>query len=219
MQYYCAFDAHNLTQRIPTMSEDPTTYASLPPGGPAEPSPYAKLGGATNDAVGPADYNKQGYAYTGQPPPGYGQQTPPGYTYAAQPPPYNGQPQYAPAYPGQPPPGYPMYQTPTTVYVQNGVAYAANPNDVVVLVEDDGQDSGCAFFGRFLTCLREVRAVLFIPYRFAGMIFSWIPIIGWITFCMHYGAPPGSRRHRFARLACAIATVVFIINMVVVFTV
>jgi len=78
----------------------------------------------------------------------------------------------------------------------------------------------------------------------AGCYFSWIPIVGCITFCANREAaegarrggarralapcatglrltrplPTGSRRRKLAELSCKIAVAVFIINVIIVST-
>ena len=44
----------------------------------------------------------------------------------------------------------------------------------------------------------------------AGCVLSWIPICGWVNFCMNNSAPEGSKRKNLAKLSCYIATAVFV---------
>ena len=46
-------------------------------------------------------------------------------------------------------------------------------------------------------------------------IFSWIPIVGWVNFCSNSSAPEYSKRRKLAQISCAIASVVFLINVIV----
>eukprot|EP00245_Coleochaete_scutata_P009796 TRINITY_DN3312_c0_g1_i1.p2 TRINITY_DN3312_c0_g1~~TRINITY_DN3312_c0_g1_i1.p2 ORF type:complete len:145 (+),score=11.28 TRINITY_DN3312_c0_g1_i1:332-766(+) len=47
-----------------------------------------------------------------------------------------------------------------------------------------------------------------------GLIFSFIPIIGWITFCVNWPAPPGSKRRIFGIVAGVIGTIFFVISLI-----
>lgn len=47
-----------------------------------------------------------------------------------------------------------------------------------------------------------------------GCLFSWIPIIGFITCCYHIDAPPLSRREYFAHRACCVATIIVVVNLI-----
>ena len=50
-----------------------------------------------------------------------------------------------------------------------------------------------------------------------GCIFSWIPLVGWITYCANMStAVPGSSRWRLARTAGVVATIVFLINVIII---
>lgn len=46
-----------------------------------------------------------------------------------------------------------------------------------------------------------------------GFIFSWIPIIGFITYCINFDAPLNSQRRLFAHMACLIAMIVLLFNI------
>eukprot|EP00981_Chlorochromonas_danica_P002983 scaffold601_cov170-Ochromonas_danica.AAC.44 len=46
-----------------------------------------------------------------------------------------------------------------------------------------------------------------------GCLFSWIPIIGCLTWIVNITAPPGSPRRIWANTACAIATLVVFFNI------
>jgi hypothetical protein len=43
-----------------------------------------------------------------------------------------------------------------------------------------------------------------------GLLLSWIPIVGWVTYCAFCGAPRGSRTRRYAVGAGLVATLVFV---------
>ena len=112
-------------------------------------------------------------------------------------------PQYAPAQPHyQPPPQYNPYavaQPPQQAYYQAGGGYVvggggAPPQVVAVEVYDYDDDDSCAQ---------------------VGCMFSWIPLVGFITFCMNGNARPGSRRHRIAQQACAVASTVFVVALII----
>lgn len=47
-----------------------------------------------------------------------------------------------------------------------------------------------------------------------GCIFSWIPLVGLITYAIHWSAPYFSRRAFWARTALVISLVVLIINII-----
>lgn len=51
------------------------------------------------------------------------------------------------------------------------------------------------------------------PCAFWGCMFSWIPIVGFVTFCMNADAPPYTRRAYWSNIACMIATFVLLINL------
>ena len=48
-----------------------------------------------------------------------------------------------------------------------------------------------------------------------GFIFSWIPIIGFLTFCLHSNAPVRSQRAVFAHMACFVAGIVVFLNILI----
>lgn len=48
-----------------------------------------------------------------------------------------------------------------------------------------------------------------------GFLFSWIPIIGIITFCLNLNAPARSQRAVFANLACFVAGLVIFLNILI----
>ena len=39
-----------------------------------------------------------------------------------------------------------------------------------------------------------------------GCIFSFIPLVGWVSFCVNQNAPEGSRKRQLAKTACYIAS-------------
>lgn len=47
-----------------------------------------------------------------------------------------------------------------------------------------------------------------------GLAFSWIPIVGFITFFVNLDAPRGTPRHSFATAACAISSFVVLFNII-----
>jgi hypothetical protein len=47
-----------------------------------------------------------------------------------------------------------------------------------------------------------------------GLLMSWIPLVGWITFCAFAGAPRGSRTRRCAVGAGIIGTLFFIVYII-----
>lgn len=49
---------------------------------------------------------------------------------------------------------------------------------------------------------------------FMGCLFSWIPIVGFITFCINCDAPMHSRRSYWSNMACIVATVVLFFNLI-----
>lgn len=102
------------------------------------------------------------------------------------------------------PPGYANY-TSLPIYqprVYDGDTYAAVPgafqyadgtSQPIMMVVPVEEDLSCAY---------------------CGVLLSWIPIIGWISFCMNSNAPRGSRRRLLAKWACWIATAVFAFNTI-----
>lgn len=48
-----------------------------------------------------------------------------------------------------------------------------------------------------------------------GFLFSWIPIIGFLTFCLNSNAPVRSQRAVFAHMACFVAGVVVFLNILI----
>jgi hypothetical protein len=46
-----------------------------------------------------------------------------------------------------------------------------------------------------------------------GCLFSWIPIVGCITFIVNCDAPPGTQRRSFATMALIIACIVILFNI------
>eukprot|EP01032_Pedospumella_encystans_P021286 gene21286-24156_t len=49
---------------------------------------------------------------------------------------------------------------------------------------------------------------------FCGLMFSWIPIIGCLTFVANMNAPRRSLRGSLARAACTVATLVVLFNII-----
>ena len=47
-----------------------------------------------------------------------------------------------------------------------------------------------------------------------GLFFSWIPLIGFATFCLNLDAPRTSTRFSLAYCACLISTIVVFINII-----
>lgn len=47
-----------------------------------------------------------------------------------------------------------------------------------------------------------------------GFIFSWIPIIGFLTFLWNFDAPLGSRRRLYAQMAGAVSSFVILFNLI-----
>jgi hypothetical protein len=47
-----------------------------------------------------------------------------------------------------------------------------------------------------------------------GRLFSWIPIVGFVTFAVNTDAPRGSARSAVANAACGIGTVVAVFNVI-----
>jgi hypothetical protein len=47
-----------------------------------------------------------------------------------------------------------------------------------------------------------------------GFVFSWIPIIGFLTYCMNTDAPQGSPRRLYAISSCCIAMIVAVFNII-----
>ena len=50
----------------------------------------------------------------------------------------------------------------------------------------------------------------------AACFFSWIPIVGFINYCSNNAAPENSKRRKLAQISCAIASVVFLINIIII---
>ncbi len=50
----------------------------------------------------------------------------------------------------------------------------------------------------------------------AACFFSWIPIVGFINYCSNSSAPEHSKRRKLAQISCAIASVVFLINIIII---
>ncbi len=46
-----------------------------------------------------------------------------------------------------------------------------------------------------------------------GFCFSWIPIVGLITYCANWNAPRGSKRKKWANRALGVAVVVSLLNL------
>ena len=53
-----------------------------------------------------------------------------------------------------------------------------------------------------------------LPCAICGFIFSWIPLVGMITFCVNMNAPRRSLRRTFAQSACCVATFVILFNLI-----
>lgn len=53
-----------------------------------------------------------------------------------------------------------------------------------------------------------------VPCAVVGLIFSWLPIVGLLTFCLNVYAPQNSLRQSLARMALMVSVVVLIINIV-----
>mmetsp|Transcript_20393 Transcript_20393/g.18531 ORF Transcript_20393/g.18531 Transcript_20393/m.18531 type:complete len:151 (-) Transcript_20393:143-595(-) len=49
---------------------------------------------------------------------------------------------------------------------------------------------------------------------FIGCLFSWIPIVGFITCCLNADAPPMSKREYWAHRACMVASLILLFNLV-----
>ena len=49
---------------------------------------------------------------------------------------------------------------------------------------------------------------------FCGLVFSWIPIVGLVTFCVNSGAPRRSLRYNFAVMALTISMAVIFFNLI-----
>ena len=47
-----------------------------------------------------------------------------------------------------------------------------------------------------------------------GLCFSWIPIVGFITFCVNVNAPHNSLRYSVANTACLISSLIVIFNVI-----
>ena len=88
-------------------------------------------------------------------------------------------PTYAQYTPGQP---APMYYPPVVVAVP-----AYQRGGVYVEPQAPEEDPTCAFW---------------------GMIFAWVCCVGCISFCCNCSAPPGSKRLRYARIACLVSCLV-----------
>jgi hypothetical protein len=86
--------------------------------------------------------------------------------------------------------------TPTVIYVTEMPAY--NPYGPSPLVYPAGED----------------RHPGLLPCAIVGFIFSWIPIIGIITYCINFDAPLGSQRRMFAQMACFVAMIIILINII-----
>jgi hypothetical protein len=118
-------------------------------------------------------------------------------------------PSYYPNYTAAPPP-YPTYE------------YGSSGAQAAVLM-DGSPDVERALYPAAYQNTEGRRLVMVLPVDedpscvTCGLMFSWIPLIGWLTFCMNYNARPGSRRKVFALYACWIATTVFVINAVILF--
>jgi len=52
-----------------------------------------------------------------------------------------------------------------------------------------------------------------LPCTIMGFCFSWIPLIGVLTYLCNLDAPSDSLRARYARGACMVATIVVIFNL------
>jgi len=85
---------------------------------------------------------------------------------------------------------YVTYTTePPPLYASRTIAYST-----ASVIDDDASQAG-------LWC-----AII-------GFIFSWIPIVGFVTFCVNCNAPAGSKRALFSNLACFVATMVVFLNI------
>lgn len=47
-----------------------------------------------------------------------------------------------------------------------------------------------------------------------GFMFSWIPIIGFLTFCLNIDAPPGTERRLWSNAACLVSSLVILFNII-----
>ncbi len=54
-----------------------------------------------------------------------------------------------------------------------------------------------------------------LTWTLIGLCLSWIPIIGFITYCANWRAPKGSRRKTYARAALLVAVIITLLNLFV----
>jgi hypothetical protein len=101
------------------------------------------------------------------------------------------------------PPGYPS----------NAVDYVAVPMYNTPVYEDDGTYQAMSQYpaDRFIVPVRIEEDP---SCALCGLLFSWIPIIGWITCFVNFNARPGSRRKAFGRLAGSVASAVFVLTLI-----
>lgn len=90
-----------------------------------------------------------------------------------------------------PPPVYYRSTPATVIYVRDN----ANQADAQQIQEANDPNSGM------------------LPCAIVGCIFSWIPLIGFITFLVNMNAPRNTRRRLFAQSACCIASFIVIFNI------
>lgn len=53
-----------------------------------------------------------------------------------------------------------------------------------------------------------------IPCAIVGLLFSWIPLVGIITFCFNFDAPLLSVRYRIAQLALMVSILSLLFNVI-----
>jgi hypothetical protein len=60
----------------------------------------------------------------------------------------------------------------------------------------------------------EDPAPYLLPCAIVGCAFSWIPIIGCVTWAVNCNAPPNSPRRFWATMACAVAMTIALFNII-----
>lgn len=78
---------------------------------------------------------------------------------------------------------------------QHGAQVFQHPGNGMVYVQLEEEDDSCAR---------------------VGCIFSWIPLVGWIAWAANMNRPVGSSARRLGNTACVVATVVFIVNVILI---
>lgn len=86
----------------------------------------------------------------------------------------------------------------------------------MVIISDGNSLPGRAGYDVFIQPRDDAmadREDFLLPCTICGTIFSFIPIVGFVTFCVNSDAPRTSMRYNLASLACAISIFVVFFNL------